>query len=109
MTEDDILELLQVVISYDNRNSDPYTEASWFDAATIERWTYDDAVQAVRQHFSRSTAWIMPAHVTMAIRAKRSGPAPVRELLALPKAPPASEETRRRLVRGWRSDSRNSG
>lgn len=102
MNLDEIIELLQIVTSYDNRNVDPYMEASWLDAAHMARWTAHDANSAVRQHFANSTEWIMPGHITAIIRQKRSGPAPFEEVMALPKAPPASEGVRARLRNGWR-------
>ncbi|AWN03659.1 helicase loader [Gordonia phage Jace] len=102
MTPDDIIELLQLVTTYDNRNTDPYMEASWLDAALVARWNVDDAFGAVRQHFAHSTDWIMPGHVTAIIRQKRSGPAPFAEVRALPMAPPARAELRAQLREGWR-------
>ncbi|NKR32223.1 hypothetical protein GS504_15940 [Rhodococcus hoagii] len=102
MTPDQIIELLQVVASYDNRNPDRYMIASWLDASQMARWQSDDAFSAVRQHFANSTDWIMPGHVTAIIRQKRSGPAPFAEVVALPAAPPARAELRAQLRDGWR-------
>lgn len=98
MTRDDIIELMQLITSFDNRNSDAYMETSWLDAARVQRWTYEGACAAVRAHFSSSTEWIMPGHVTQWLRAQRSGPPPVSELRSLPVGPPASVASRRAAI-----------
>lgn len=71
MTRAEIGRLLAAVVAYDNREPTEPTEFAWGAAAQDARWTYDEAVLAVRQHYAASTEWIMPAHVTERIRAAR--------------------------------------
>jgi len=98
MTEQEIRALLAVAMAYDNRKPGQATVAAWTEAATRGRWAFDDAVEAVHAHFAESTEWLMPAHVTQRLRAQRSGPAAVAELLALPAGQPTAPERVRSIV-----------
>ncbi len=95
MTPDEVLVLLQVAQSYDNRNIDRIMQSSWIDAAHRARWDHVEAVTAVRTHYAESTDWILPGHVTARIKAaaKAPGYAPTYRP-ALSAAPPATEEQR---------------
>lgn len=98
MTHDEIVELLQVISAYDSRKIDGPTVAAWKESASRGRWKAVDAFDAVHSHFAKSTAWLMPGHVSELIRAGKRHPAPVAEVLALDRGAPASEETRARLM-----------
>ncbi|MBF6133492.1 hypothetical protein IU501_10825 [Nocardia otitidiscaviarum] len=63
--------LLQVVAAYDGRDIDSAAIAAWTEAARRQRWTFAEAADAVHQHYSAQTAWIMPGHVTQLIRRDR--------------------------------------
>lgn len=71
MTEDEVLDLLTMIVSYDNRAADDPAIAAWGDAALIGRWTFDEAQAAVRTHYAASTVWLMPAHVTELVHGRR--------------------------------------
>lgn len=106
MSRDEVKELLKVVTRYDNRPPSNETLDAWFASANIAGWTLPEATEAVARHFTYSTDYLRPAHVTILIDAKRS---PARELtnsqtvseaLALtgPKPEPAEPEWIRSLV-----------
>lgn len=97
MNRDEIVELLQVVTAYDNRNLDHLIVATWCEAARRANWRRESALEAIHAHYAGSTAWIMPGHVTEQIKAKSRQPAPVAELLELDK-PVASPERRAELM-----------
>ncbi|WP_280273422.1 hypothetical protein [Nocardia wallacei] len=95
MTPDDVLVLLQVAQSYDNRNIDRIMQSSWLDAAHRARWDRDAALTAIRAHYAESTDWIMPGHVTARIKAAAKAPGYAPEYRpALAAAPPATAEQR---------------
>lgn len=71
MTARGIGDVLAVVVAYDNREITEAVVAAWLAAAQDARWTRDEAVIAVRQHYANTTEWIMPAHVTERVRAAR--------------------------------------
>ena len=92
---DEVLALLQVAQSYDNRNIDRIMQSSWLDAAHRARWDHVAAVTAVRAHYAESTDWIMPGHVTARIKAASKAPGYAPEYQpALSAAPPATAEQR---------------
>lgn len=98
MTRDDVIELLQVVQAYDNRDISSLTIATWSKSADIAHWPRDAAFDAVHAHFANSTAWIMPGHVTERIRNAARQPRGADEVLALDK-PVASTERRAEFMR----------
>lgn len=98
MTHDEVVHLLQIVSTYDSRKLDHLTVAAWKEAASRARWTSDAALEAVHEHYSKSTAWLMPGHVTELVRAGKRHPAPVDEVLSIAAAPPASPERRAELM-----------
>lgn len=97
MTRPEIIDLLSVITAYDNRNASPATVLAWGTAAEIGRWTLPEAIAAVHAHFASSSEWLMPAHVTEHIRARRTQPAPVAELAA-PDKPAADPQHIRAVV-----------
>lgn len=98
MTHDEIVHMLQIMSAYDSRKIDGPSIAAWKEAAARARWDSRDALESIHEHYAKSTAWIMPGHVTELIRASKRHPAPVGEVLSLPTAPPASPETRAALM-----------
>ncbi len=99
MDRDEIVQLLQVVQGYDSRNIDGLMVNNWLRVSQIGRWTLATAVEAVHQHFTSSTDWLMPGHITKRVRDAARQPAPVSEVLAVGGPPPASAETRERVLR----------
>jgi hypothetical protein len=97
VTRDEIVELLQVVTAYDNRNLDTLIVATWSEAARRANWSREGALEAIHAHYAGSTAWIMPGHVTELLRAKSRQPASAAEVLQLDK-PVASPERRAELM-----------
>lgn len=99
MTEQEVKTLLALAMSYDNRRPGEANVAAWLEAANRGRWTFDAAVEAIHEHYVRSPDFIMPAHITAAVRAKMRLPAPASEAVAhLEASSPATEETRRRVM-----------
>lgn len=98
MERDDVVNLLQTVAVYDGRKLDALVVAAWSEAASRARWTHAEALEAVHEHYSKSTAWLMPGHVTELLRASRRQPAPAGEVLALAGVDPASEERRAEVM-----------
>lgn len=90
MTRDEVLDLLSVAIAYDNRRPDEAQVVAWEEAARRGRWTFGEAREALLDHYARTTDFVMPGHITEALRVRRSAPPPARA--ALPAAPPASRE-----------------
>lgn len=91
MTEREIRAVYAVAMAYDNRRLSEANITAWWEQARRNRWTFDEAREAVHEHFATSTDFLMPAHITAIIRNRRSKPesaAAVRELPATPLADP---------------------
>jgi hypothetical protein len=71
MDNQQVRQLLAVVIAYDNRKLADANILAWAEAARRGRWTLDEAVEAVHEHYARESVWLMPGHVTTTIRARR--------------------------------------
>lgn len=71
MTRDQIIDLLSIIVSYDNRAADEPAVIAWSAVAQSARWTWAEARDAVVAHYTSRTDWLMPAHVTTHIRARR--------------------------------------
>lgn len=99
MNEAEVRALLAVAMAYDNRKPGEANIAAWMEAAERGRWTFEAAVEAIHEHYARSTEFLMPGHITATVRARMRIPAPASEAVAqLEAASPASEETRRRFT-----------
>lgn len=94
MTEQEIRALLVAAMAYDNRKPGDANVAAWTEAAKRGRWTFKAALDAIHEHYATSTAFLMPGHITAAIRARMRQPVPFAELEA---AQPASKETQERF------------
>ncbi|MFE3051582.1 hypothetical protein [Nocardia sp. NPDC059239] len=68
ITNDEVVTLLQKAVIYDNRDVDQLLVDAWLDAGRRQHWTFDEAEEAIQQHYSASTAWIMPGHITQIIK-----------------------------------------
>lgn len=87
MTEDEIRRLYAVAMAYDNRRLSEANITAWWEQAERNRWTFDEAREAVHQHHCESADFLMPAHITAIIRARRRQPAPVAEVKAIAREP----------------------
>ena len=97
MKEDEIRKLYALAISYDNRRLSEANITAWWEQAERNRWTLDEAREAVHQHHAQSAEFLMPAHITAIIKARRQQPARY-EPLAIEAAPPAPDDRVRRIV-----------
>jgi hypothetical protein len=91
MTRDEVIELLQIAASYDRRTIGETDVTAWEDAAIRGRWTAQQAQEAIKRHYATSSAYLMPGHVTEALRALRQLPASAadqRRALPRPKMDP---------------------
>jgi hypothetical protein len=68
---DEITALLAVAAGYDNRRPGDLNTAAWHDASHRGRWTFEEAVEAVKEHYANEVAFVMPAHVTAIIKRHR--------------------------------------
>lgn len=85
MTPGDTARLLALVQAFDNRKVDELVVAAWQPLLAIT--DFDDACDAVREHYARTSEWVMPADVLAGvkrIRADRLDRVP----LAVPAADP---------------------
>ena len=74
MTPQEIINLLSVASAFDNRKPGEATVHAWLDSATRARWTYVEALEAIKDYYARTTdekPWVMPSHITARIRAIR--------------------------------------
>lgn len=71
LTDREVRHLLAVTMSYDNRKPSDAAVLAWGEAASRGRWTFDEAVEAVHEHYVRSNEFLMPAHITALVRARR--------------------------------------
>jgi len=69
MTLSEICDLLSVIGAFDRRALGDADGHSWH--AAIGDLNYEDARQAVIDHYGESAEWIMPAHVRQRIRETR--------------------------------------
>lgn len=92
MNEIEVRRLLAAAMAYDNRKPGEAAVMAWGEAASRANWSFDAALDAVHGHYAESADFLMPGHVTARIRRSRQLPGSVREVLALPSAPPAQPE-----------------
>lgn len=100
MTADEVIDLLTIAAAYDRRKIGESDVLAWGEASKRARWTFDEAREAIHEHYAASTEWLMPAHITAAIkhaRDIRSHP-PRFDRAALEATPAASEERRRQVM-----------
>lgn len=74
MTEDETADLLTIAATFDRRTVGIGDVHAWHDSAKRARWTFDEAAEAIKDYYAKTTSerpWIMPSHVTHMIRAER--------------------------------------
>lgn len=72
MNRNQVIDLLSVIVSYDNRAADEASIASFLDAAKLGKWTYGEAERAARDWLNaHPDEWLRPGHITQLIRARR--------------------------------------
>jgi hypothetical protein len=71
LTRSQIIDLLSAAMSYDNRNVSDAHIYAWREASRRGRWSYEDALEALHDHYAESTQYVMPAHITERIRTMR--------------------------------------
>jgi hypothetical protein len=97
MNEQEVRAVLATAMAYDNRKPGEANVAAWMEAADRGRWTFGAALDAVHEHYATSTQFLMPGHITAAVRARMRIPAPASEAVAqIEAAAPAEEEARKR-------------
>lgn len=64
--------LLAVAAGYDNRKPGELNTGAWLDAAHRGRWTYKEAVDAIKEHYANEVGFVMPGHVNAIIRQHRN-------------------------------------
>lgn len=99
MTEQEVRALLAAAMAYDNRKPGEANIAAWLEAANRGRWTFDAALEAIHAHYVASADFLMPAHITAALRAKSRQPTPFAELEASQPASPEHAERMSALIR----------
>lgn len=99
LTEAEVKRLMALAAAYDQRRppDDPQAARavvlSWQDASERGRWTFQEAAEAIKAHYTCSSQYLMPGHITALIRANRSQPLRIAEQRVLETSPPASPET----------------
>ena len=96
MTHDQVVDLLTAISAYDNRKPNPAAVLAWGKAAELGRWTLPEALEAVHAHFSEDPAYLMPAHVTVRVKAARQDRHMREEALAI-EAGPVHPEVQARI------------
>ena len=110
LDEQQVRFLLAIAMAYDNRKPGTAQIAAWTEASARGRWSFDEACEAIHQHFAESTDYLMPGHITLRIRDNRQRPKPYAALPASPGIPAAPERVREIVkslaVRlGWRDSA----
>ena len=66
MNKTEVAKLLTIASSIDNRNVNEVAIEGWY--AVLHTLPFEDAVNAVRQHFEDSTEYLLPAHVKAGVK-----------------------------------------
>lgn len=72
MFSEQITMVLAVAAGFDNRRPGELNTSAWLDAAHRGRWTFDEAVDAVKEHYANEVGFVMPGHVNTIIKAHRN-------------------------------------
>lgn len=68
MTPAEVVRLLSIIATFDNRRVEDSTIAAWASVFDGTRWTFDQCRQAVIRHARNSTEYLQPAHVIRGAR-----------------------------------------
>jgi hypothetical protein len=103
LTDAEVRQLLVAAMSYDNRKPPGQANvAAWSDSAELAKWTFDEALRALKAHYTEDSAFLMPGHITARIRKERQDrralPPPMQRLAI--EAPPAEPERIRSIIGG---------
>jgi len=74
VNENEVIDLLSIAQAFDKRTVGEAEVTAWLDSARRARWTFDEASEAVKDYYAKTTSerpWVMPSHVTHMIRAER--------------------------------------
>ena len=63
-------EVIAAIQIYDNRKADEATVKAWHKI--IGRFSKEDCINAVVEHYTNSTDWLMPAHITGRVKKVRA-------------------------------------
>lgn len=95
LTDQQIVLLLAAATGYDNRKAGQANLLAWGEASDRGHWTFEQALEAIHDHYARTDAFITPALISKYVRTMREHA----EALA-------DQEERRALegapVRDWR-------
>lgn len=69
MTLTEMGKLLTVAATLDNRSINEFTVQAWFEV--IGHLDFEEAREALYDHYATSTAWLMPAHLNDLVKAQR--------------------------------------
>lgn len=98
MTRAEVAMLLGLAAARDRRTVGETDVAAWH--TDLGDLTFEEAREALNQHFRESTAWLMPAHLRDLVRVARSRKQPHHEALALPSRFEADDDRVARVKRG---------
>lgn len=76
LTPQEVGSLLTAAACYDNRQPNPDLLRAWVEAAARGRWEYREALDAVHEHYAHTTDYLMPGHITVALKHRRALPPP---------------------------------
>jgi hypothetical protein len=74
VNEREVLDLLTIAATFDRRKVGEGDVHAWTDSARRGRWTFDEASEAIKNYYARTTSerpFIMPSHITNMVRAER--------------------------------------
>lgn len=102
LNQNQVVALLKVATAYDGRERGRADILAWSDSAERAQWTYEEALEAVKEHFAFDGGFLNPAAVTKRVTANREARAKAvrearfeefqRELEAPPGKPAAEPE-----------------
>jgi len=71
MNEREVKSLLAIATGYDGRLSGNVELENWKMVAAIQRWTFEEARDAMHSHYANSSEFAMPAMITKIIKDRR--------------------------------------
>ncbi|GAA2773637.1 zinc finger domain-containing protein [Saccharopolyspora taberi] len=71
LSRNQLVGLLKVATAYDGRERGEADIYAWSDSAARAGWTYEEALEAVKEHFAFDGGFLTPAVVTKRITAQR--------------------------------------
>lgn len=90
ITNTEAIDLLTAASVYDSRKPNPDAVLAWMKASELGRWSFPEALNALHEHYATSRDYLMPAHITERIKARRAQP-------GRPELPPGSPAGRARV------------